>query len=52
VPRHWSEARDTANRCPAVKVARVRPALVFSEDQANQLLREAEDQDVTASGTG
>jgi hypothetical protein len=36
---------------PPVRVARVRPALVFPEDQANQLLREAEEQDVTAGGT-
>jgi hypothetical protein len=36
---------------PPVKVARVRPALVFPEDQANQLLREAGEQDVTAGGT-
>ena len=36
---------------PPVKVARVRPALVFPEDQANELLRAAEDEDVTAGGT-
>ena len=35
---------------PAVRVARVRPALVFPEDQANRLLREAEAQDVTTEG--
>jgi hypothetical protein len=32
---------------PAVKVARVRPALIFTEEQATKLLRAAEEQDVT-----
>jgi len=36
---------------PPVKVARVRPALVFPEDQANELLRAAEEEDVTTGGT-
>jgi hypothetical protein len=35
---------------PAAKVARVRPALVFPEGQANRLLRAAEAEDVTAGG--
>jgi hypothetical protein len=37
---------------PPVKVARVRPALVFPEDQANRLLRATEAEEVTASGAG
>jgi hypothetical protein len=36
---------------PAVRVARVRPALVFPDEQANRLLRAAEAEDVTAGGT-
>ena len=35
---------------PAVKVARVRPALVFTEEQATKLLRAAEQLDVASGG--
>ena len=35
---------------PAVKVARVRPALVFTQEQAAGLLRAAEQQDVASGG--
>ncbi|HEV8651762.1 MAG TPA: hypothetical protein VG276_20780 [Actinomycetes bacterium] len=35
---------------PAVRVARVRPALIFTEEQAAKLLRAAEARDVTARG--
>jgi hypothetical protein len=35
---------------PAVKVNRVRPALVFPQEQASRLLKAAKAQDVTAGG--
>jgi hypothetical protein len=35
---------------PAVKVNRVRPALVFPQDEAGRLLKAAKAQDVTAGG--
>src|SRR5919201_3662210 len=50
LPRPWSESVTQPTGAPPVKVARVRPALVFPEDQANQLLRAAEAEDVTAGG--
>jgi hypothetical protein len=35
---------------PAVRVARVRPALIFTEEQATRLLHAAEEQDVASGG--
>jgi hypothetical protein len=35
---------------PAAKVARVRPALIFTEEQAGRLLQAAEEQDVASGG--
>lgn len=35
---------------PPVKVVRVRPALIFTEEQATKLLRAAEEQDVACGG--
>ena len=35
MPPHWSESVTQPAGAPPVKVARMRPALVFPEDQAN-----------------
>ena len=52
VARHWSESVTQPAGAPPVKVARVRPALVFPEDQANLHEPPVSDPFRAASGAG
>jgi hypothetical protein len=48
--RAWSGAMLQPTGAPAVKVNRVRPALVFPQEEAGRLLKAAKAQDVRAGG--